>query len=275
MAFDLMLRVVPRVRNPQMLVLAAMAVFACELSAQSPGRSVRIPLSDSILVLIHEGGTDTSITAFTRQGIFRLRADSSALASWAKASAALPGPKPQQAGKSSGEMSFSATVLRASDGSGSAMQLARLSEDSLSEYGIAGSNGAWQFGGRIPPEKVGVLFRALAGSSGEGVTWNPDGPHRESADPDYRVPEPAPNNPAPRYPARAELAQAAGEVVAQFTVDTNGRALRETLLVVRSTHPLFSLAVRDALPEMRFHPATRSGAPVNAVVVQAFVFKIP
>jgi TonB family protein len=172
-------------------------------------------------------------------------------------------------------MMFSATILRSSDESGNAMRLLRLSGDSLSAYTLAASNGAWESAGRIAPEKVGVLFHALAGVEGGGLKWQSDGPHAEIAEPGLRPVEPAPGNPRPRYPARAELAGVPGEVVAQFTVDPNGRVRRETLLIVRATHPLFALAVRDALPSMRFLPATRSGVPVKMVVVQAFQFKVP
>jgi TonB family protein len=155
------------------------------------------------------------------------------------------------------------------------MRLVRLSSDSLSAYTLGASNGAWEFGGRVPPGKVGMLFHALAGDEADGLKWNPDAPHSDSYRPDFRNAEPAPHTPAPRYPARAELARASGEVVAQFKIDPTGRILRESLLIVRSTHPLFSLAVREALPAMRFKPATRSGVPVETTVIQEFQFRLP
>jgi TonB family protein len=275
LAFALLSRAIPRAGHPQLLILVATAAFACDLSAQARGRSARISLSDSMSVSIHLEGTDTSITAYTPEGVFRLRASSSALASWAKASAALPGPTPQSGSKSNGKMSFSASILSASDESGNAMRLLRLSADSPSTYSIAGSNGAWEFGGLVPPEKVGVLFHALAGDEGEGLTWRPEPRSTDSLIPGYRPAEAAPGNPHPRYPPRAELGQAAGEVVTQFTVGRDGRARPESLLIVRSTHPLFSLAVREVLPSMRFLPATISGVPVDMAVVQSFVFKLP
>jgi TonB family protein len=275
LAFDLPSRAIELTRNYGLLILMAAATFASEVSAQALGRSARIPLSDSMWVFIHLGSTDTSITAFTPEGVFRLRASSSALASWAKASAALPGPTPQAGSESSGKMSFSASILRASDESGNAMRLLRVSADSPSTYSLAGSNGAWEFHGRVPPERVGVLLHALAGDEADGLKWKADAPHADSADRGFRAAEPASGNAPPRYPARAELGRASGEVVAQFTIDANGRARRESLLIVRSTHPLFSLAVREALPSMRFLPATRSGVPVAMPVVQSFVFKLP
>jgi TonB family protein len=266
-------RAISRGRNAGLLVLVATAAFTCDLSAQAPGRSTHITLSDSMSVFIHLGSTDTSITAFTPEGVFRLAASSSALASWAKASAALPGPKPQsEAG--SGKMSFSATILRASDESGNAMRLVRLSSDSLSAYTLGASNGAWEFGSQVPPGKVGMLLHALAGDEADGLKWRPD-PPQGSYPPDFRNAEPAPHNPRPRYPPRAELAEASGEVVAQFKIDPTGRIRRESLLIVRSTHPLFSLAVREALQSMRFRPATLAGVPIETTVIQQFQFRLP
>jgi TonB family protein len=119
------------------------------------------------------------------------------------------------------------------------------------------------------------LLHALAGDEADGLKWKPEPPHGDSYPPDYRAPEPARDNPRPRYPPRAELALASGEVVAQFNIDSTGRIRRESLLIVRSTHPLFSLAVREALPSMRFRPATRSGVPIETTVSQEFQFRIP
>jgi TonB family protein len=274
LALDLVSRAISRGRNPGLVALVATAAFACELSAQTSSRYTHISLSDSTWVFIHLGGSDTSITAYTPDGIFRLAASSSALASWAKASAALPGPKPQS-GAESDKMSFSASILRASDESGNAMRFLRLSADSPSAYAFAASNGAWESATRIPPEKVGMLFRALAGDDADGLKWSPEPPHADSYPSDYRQAEPARDNPRPRYPARAELGRASGDVVAQFKIDPSGRVPRESLLIVRSTHPLFSLAVREALPAMRFKPATRSGVPVETTVIQEFQFRLP
>jgi TonB family protein len=270
-----MARVVPRVRNLQLLILAAAVAFASDLSAQALGRSTQIQLSDSISVLVHLWSADTTrkstIMVYTPEGVFRLRADSTALAGWAKASASLPGPTTE----SNGKMSFSATILRATDESGNAMRLARLSGDSPPVYALAGSNGAWEFSAQVPAERVAVLLHALAGSSGDDLTWKQDLPPITSREPGYRPAEMAPGNPRPQYPRRAELHGAAGEVFVQFTVDRNGRVPRKSILIMRSTHPLFSLAVRDAILSMRYFPATRSGVPVESNDFQLFQFKIP
>ena len=271
-----MSRVVSRVRNSQLLILAAAAAFAGDLNAQALGRSTKILLSDSISLEVHLWSADTSrkssIMVFTPEGIFNLRADSSALAGWAKASASLPGPTTE----SNGKMSFSATILRATDESGNAMRLARLSADSLPVYALAGSNGAWEFSAQVPAEKVGVLLHALAGSAGDDLAWKLDQPSSlASLELGYRPAEMAPGNPRPQYPKRAELRGAAGEVSVRFTVDQNGRVPRKSILIMRSTHPLFSLAVRDAILSMRYFPATRSGVAVESVNQQSFQFRIP
>ena len=264
-----------RVGDLGTMLLLATCAFARPLDAQPSGRSARIRLSDSVSVFIHLGGGDTSVMAITPNGGFRLRADSSALAAWARASASLPGPTRRAGTGSDGPLEYSASVLRASDQSGNAMRLLRLTDDSNSAYGFRASNGAWEGGDRIRPEIAKALFRALTGSEGEGVEWHPDPPHDGSYPPGFKEAEPARGNPAPRYPARAELAGASGAVVAQFTIGKDGRAKPESLLIVRSTHPLFSLAVRDALPSMRFVPATQSGVPVQTTVIQEFQFRVP
>jgi TonB family protein len=276
LALDVMSRVGSRVRTIQLLILAATVALACDLNAQArPGRSTRILLSDSIWVIVHLGGADTSgksiVVMYTPEGIFHLRADSSAMAAWAKATASLPGPTSQ----SNGKTSFSATILRATDESGNAMRLTRLSGDSLPVYALAGSNGAWEFSAQIPAEKVSALLHAIGGSNGDDLTWEPYGPIATSREPGYRPAEMAPGNPRPQYPKRAELRGAAGEVSVQFTVDQNGRVPRKSILILRSTHPLFSLAVRDAILSMRYFPATRSGVPVESGNTQLFVFRIP
>jgi TonB family protein len=259
------------------ILLPAVAAFiASGLPAQSPGRSTQLQISDSISVRVHLGGSDTSITTFTPQGVFRLRADSSALAGWAAAAAHLPAPTPSGTGAAARSL-LSAALLRATDGSGNAMQLVRLSADAWSPYQFTMSNGAWDYSGRISPDGVQRLLLSLQGRGDEAdsVKWLPDSVNRKERDPYFRPAEAARDNPRPRYPTHAEFVRADGEVVAQFIVGADGLARRESLLIIRATHPLFALSVRDALPAMRFVPATRSGRKVDQVVVQTFEFKIP
>ena len=84
----------------------------------------------------------------------------------------------------------------------------------------------------------------------------------------------APNSPHPRYPAELKAASVQGEVQAQFVVDANGVAEMWTLKVLRSSHGLFTEAVREALPTMRFVPAEVRGRPVRSLVQQPFQFAL-
>jgi protein TonB len=79
---------------------------------------------------------------------------------------------------------------------------------------------------------------------------------------------------SPRYPEMLRVTGAEGSVVAQFVVDTTGRAIGSTLQVLRSTHALFGEAVKNALPMMRFLPAEVGGRKVRQLVQQTFVFAI-
>ena len=54
-----------------------------------------------------------------------------------------------------------------------------------------------------------------------------------------------------------------GEVLAQFVVDTTGRAEMSTFKVLKSTHDLFTESVKASLPNMRFEPALVGGHAVK------------
>jgi len=243
-----------------------------QAAGQSIERVAHLVVSDSLTVVVSIGSADSSVVAYTPQGGFRLRADSAALANWAKATAALAPPR-AATGKGPDDRSIlSGTVLRASDGSGNAMRILRLSADSTPEYQLAGSNGAWEFREKVPANKGALLLTALRGERVDGLEWTSVdtlGNRRT----DSQSAEAAPDNPRPRYPPKAELAQASGTVVAQFRVGVDGRARVESLIIVRASHPLFALAVRDVLPSMHFKPATLHGNPVEVQVAQEFQFR--
>ena len=84
----------------------------------------------------------------------------------------------------------------------------------------------------------------------------------------------APGSPAPRYPEILKSGMVEGEVLAQFVVDTTGRAQPGSFKVLKSTHELFTAAVRNALPQMRFLPAEIGGRKVKQLVQQPFAFAI-
>lgn len=78
-----------------------------------------------------------------------------------------------------------------------------------------------------------------------------------------------------KYPDMLRPAKVEGEVLAQFVVDTSGVYERDTFKVLKSSHELFTQAVRDALPLMRFTPAEVGGAKVRQLVQQPFVIALP
>ena len=85
---------------------------------------------------------------------------------------------------------------------------------------------------------------------------------------------PMPNNSAPRYPDMLRSANVEGEVLAQFVVDTTGRAEKGSLKILKTTHDLFAQAVQNALPNMKFIPAEVGGRRVKQLVQQPFTFQI-
>ncbi|HXG69074.1 MAG TPA: TonB family protein [Gemmatimonadaceae bacterium] len=78
----------------------------------------------------------------------------------------------------------------------------------------------------------------------------------------------------PRYPAALQYAGTEGRVIAQFVVDEQGRADLSTFTIVGSAHDLFSRAVRDVLPQLRFTPAEIGGRRVAQLVQMPFDFRI-
>ena len=85
---------------------------------------------------------------------------------------------------------------------------------------------------------------------------------------------PLPGGSQPRYPDILRQAGVEGEVLAQFVVDTSGRAEMNSYKVLKTTHELFGNAVKNALPGMRFIPAEVGGRKVRQLVQQPFTFAI-
>lgn len=76
----------------------------------------------------------------------------------------------------------------------------------------------------------------------------------------------------PRYPDMLRAGGIEGVVVAQFVVDTLGRVDPASVRILDSSHPLFSTAVINALPRLRFLPAEIGGRKVMQLVQQPFRF---
>ena len=84
----------------------------------------------------------------------------------------------------------------------------------------------------------------------------------------------APGTAGPNYPEMLRAAGVDGTVLAQFVVDTLGRADMSTLVFIESAHPLFADAVKRALPRVHFLPAESGGRRVRQLVQQPFRFGI-
>ncbi len=76
------------------------------------------------------------------------------------------------------------------------------------------------------------------------------------------------------YPDLLRAAKVTGEVVAQFVVDTDGRADMSTFKVLKSSHDLFTKAVRQSVATGLYTPADIQGHPVKQVLQQPFVFRL-
>jgi len=85
---------------------------------------------------------------------------------------------------------------------------------------------------------------------------------------------PAPGSISPRYPDMLRQAGVEGEVLAQFVVDTTGKAEPGSLKILKSSHDMFVQSVKNALPQMKFIPAEVGGRKVKQLVQQPFTFSI-
>jgi TonB family protein len=79
---------------------------------------------------------------------------------------------------------------------------------------------------------------------------------------------------APAYPLELMKEGKEGGVFIRFVVDSSGRADSTTIEIVRASHPLFAMAVRQAVPQMMFSPASMGGHHVRQAVEQNFEFRI-
>ncbi|MDP1891173.1 MAG: energy transducer TonB [Gemmatimonadaceae bacterium] len=87
--------------------------------------------------------------------------------------------------------------------------------------------------------------------------------------------EPAPGSAAPKYPEILIRAGVSGVTIVQFVVDTSGQPIPETMKVVRSGHQLFTNAVKNSLPGLRFSPARVGGRNVRQLAQMVYRFDVP
>ena len=79
---------------------------------------------------------------------------------------------------------------------------------------------------------------------------------------------------AARYPSVLQSQGVEGKVIAQFVVDTNGRAEMGSWKVLETSNELFSQAAKDAARSARFFPAEVGGRKVRQLVQQPFTFAL-
>jgi periplasmic protein TonB len=121
------------------------------------------------------------------------------------------------------------------------------------------------------------LGKGTAGGTATGVEGGVAPPNMGDTFSDLQVDKQVammPDNAPPRYPDAMRAANVEGEVMASFVVDTTGRADMSTFRVIRSTHPLFTEAVKAALGRSRFYPAEIGAHKVKQLVQQPFVFTL-
>jgi periplasmic protein TonB len=119
--------------------------------------------------------------------------------------------------------------------------------------------------------------KGVKGGTGSGVVGG-TGPVTNQTYFEFQVEKPAEmlqDSPKPKYPSVLESSGIAGEVQAQFVVASTGKADMESFKVLKSTNELFTQAVKNVLPRMRFSPAMIGGKPVNQLVQQSFQFAVP
>ena len=83
-----------------------------------------------------------------------------------------------------------------------------------------------------------------------------------------------PGNRPPTYPPLFHSAKVEGEVLAIFVVDTLGRVDTSTFHVLKSTHDLFTQAVKAAVARYSFRPAELDGRKVKQLVQMPFDFSM-
>ena len=120
--------------------------------------------------------------------------------------------------------------------------------------------------------------KGVKGGVGSGVVGGTGPVTTDQTYFEFQVERPASmldDSPKPKYPAVLESSGIAGEVQAQFVVSSNGKADMDSFKVLKSSNELFTLAVKNVLPRMRFSPAQIGGKPVNQLVQQSFQFAVP
>ncbi|MGH7520399.1 MAG: energy transducer TonB [Gemmatimonadales bacterium] len=78
----------------------------------------------------------------------------------------------------------------------------------------------------------------------------------------------------PEYPEPLLQAGTEGHVVLRALVDTDGRVIQSSIVVVQAAHPEFADAVRRAVTKAEFRPGWFAGMPIKTWVTFSAYFDI-
>lgn len=109
-----------------------------------------------------------------------------------------------------------------------------------------------------------------AGVAGDAMPGPRYGPYEAG---EVEVPAAPLSKAGPEYPEWAIRNGMSGAVTARFVVDANGR-VESDILILDSTSPEFTAAVRNFLRRTRYRAARVGGRPVRQLVEQRFVFAL-
>jgi protein TonB len=126
-------------------------------------------------------------------------------------------------------------------------------------------------------DEADVSGQGVAGGTSKGVEGGKAVVQTDQPYFDFQVEKPvvpAPGTAGPSYPDMLRSAGIEGTVLAQFVVDTVGRADMSTFKVLKSDNDLFSTSVKNYLGRARFLPAEVGGRKVKQLVQQPFQFSL-
>ncbi len=257
-------------------------------------RRVVVKFAGGRVTVARQQGKQVYVYVRTDSGTFSLVADSGVLARWADSAATLPEPLGVK------DKRPKMSQLRADGDSGAHMQFVRVATNHGTELSLAVFNGAWGVVEDLGPQWAEVLeaLRSdtiMVADSGH-VAFSiapktpPKGPWPYPILPDtgdvlalnvadstwqhlFKQAREV-DRVHPMYPFPLRRAGIGGGATLQFMIDATGRVERESVQLLADTDPLFALACREILPDMRFVPAEYDGRTVRELVRMPFMFAL-
>ena len=250
------------------------------------------------VTVARQRGKQVFVYVRTDSGTFSLVADSSVLAQWADSAATLPDPPPL--GVKAKKKTPKTSQLRADGDSSANMRFVRVPTNHGPQLSLVVFNGAWGVTEELGPQSAEILeaLRSdtiIVADSGH-VAFSiapknpPKGPWPYPILPDtgdvlaLNVADSTwqamfqqareVDRVHPRYPFPLRRAGVGGGATLQFMIDATGRVEMESVQLLADTDPLFALACREILPDMRFIPAEYAGRNVRELVRMPFMFAL-